>query len=198
MKTNNRTSTSHPPVKLNNAEDYKPKIILALILIALVVISRVVMPYPANFAPIAAVAIFSGAILPRNWALTLPLLAMIISDFFIGMHSLVFFTWGSFMLIALLANRYMKKINPLTVVGASLGASVLFFVVSNFGVWVEGRLYPLTMSGLIQSYYYALPFFRNTLLGDMTFTVSIFSLYAVAYKLAFMRTKAIKPRQIDV
>ncbi len=179
--------------KLDKAEDYKPKIILALILIALVVIGRVAMPYPANFAPVAAVAIFSGAILPRNWALTLPLLAMIISDLFIGMHSLVFFTWGSFILIALLANRFMKKINPLTVVGAGLGASVLFFVVTNFGVWMEGRLYPLTMSGLIQSYYYALPFFRNTLLGDMTFTVSIFSLYAAAYKLAFMRTKAAKP-----
>ena len=157
----------------------KTGLAIVLILIVFAVVSRV-MPHPANFAPIAAIAIFGGAILPRKLALLLPLGAMIISDLFIGLHPLILFTWGSFAMIALLSSYKFKKINALNVLGASMGASVLFFLVTNFGVWIEGRLYSLTWEGLTTSYYNALPFFRNTLLGDLVFTAALFGLYAFA------------------
>jgi hypothetical protein len=155
----------------------KTGIMVALILIAIAIFSRLI-PHPANFAPIAAVAIFGGAVLPRKLALSLPLVAMILSDFVIGLHPLIFFTWGSFALIALISSYKFKNITLYNVVGGSIGASVLFYLVTNFAVWTEGRLYQLTFSGLMQCYYNALPFFRNTLLGDMVFTSSLFGLYA--------------------
>ena len=170
--------------KLTQPSDLTIRIVLATTLILLAVLSRMV-PHPANFAPIAAIAIFGGAILPRKWALSLPLIAMIASDLIIGLHPLIFFTWGSFAIIALTSHTFIKKIEPLTIVTASLSASVFFYLITNFGVWIEGRLYPLTLSGLGQSYYNAIPFFRNTVLGDLVFSVILFGAYAVVYTYAF-------------
>ncbi|MBW3568603.1 hypothetical protein KY385_00535 [Candidatus Parcubacteria bacterium] len=161
--------------------DLKIKIVLAICLIIFAIIFRL-FPHPANFAPIAAVAIFAGAILPMRWALTLPLAAIIASDLIIGMHSLILFTWGSFLAIAWLCSRYLKNIKAVNIGFASLGASTLFYLVSNFGVWLEGRLYPPTLEGLISCYYNALPFFRNTLLGDLAYSALIFGAYYLACK----------------
>jgi hypothetical protein len=163
------------------------KACLAFALIAFAVMNRL-LPHPANFAPIAAVALFGGAILPRKWAVFLPLAAMIISDLFIGLHPLILFTWGSFALIAWLSSKFLKNINPLSVGIASIGGSLLFFLVSNFGVWVEGRLYALTFEGLVSCCYNALPFFRNTLLGDLFYSTVLFGSYAFVYRIALHRT----------
>lgn len=162
------------------------KLSIVVLLIVFAVYSRL-QPHPANFAPIAALALFGGAILPRKWALILPLGAMVISDLIIGLHPLIFFTWGSFMLIAFMSNKYMKRINPLTVGVASLSASIFFFIVSNFGVWLEGRLYSYTIEGLISCYYNAVPFFRNTLLGDFFYSTVLFGAYAIALKFALFK-----------
>jgi hypothetical protein len=163
--------------KLNNSKDFVQVLIVGA-LITFAIISRM-MPHPANFAPIAAVAIFGGAILPRKLALTLPLLVMVISDLVIGLHPLIIFTWGSFIAIALLSSVYLKKITPKAIVGGSIVASILFYLVTNFGVWIEGRLYVRTFSGLMESYFNALPFFRNTLLGDLIYTGMLFGAYAL-------------------
>lgn len=178
--------------KLNNPSDVTFRILLVSALIAFAIFGRL-MPHPPNIAPIAAVAIFGGALLPRKWALSLPLLCMVVSDLFIGLHPLILYTWGSFAAIALISNSYMKKISPSIVAGASIGASILFYVVSNFGVWLEGKLYPLTFDGLVDCYVKALPFFRNTILGDLVFTAMIFGLYVVVYKLAYPSLSPFKP-----
>ena len=180
-------------MKLQKLEsNNKLGLFIALTLIVLAVVSRV-MPHPANFAPIAAIALFGGAILPRKLALSLPLMAMVISDLIIGLHPLIMFTWGSFVVIALISSYKFKHITPLLIMGSSVGASILFYLVSNFGVWIEGRLYAPTFSGLVQCYYNALPFFRNTLLGDVVFTGALFGMYAVAYVLA---SNQLKPRYL--
>ncbi len=154
---------------------------MVFVLITFAVLSRLA-PHPANVAPMAAVALFAGALLPRRWAMTVPLAAMVVSDMFIGMHSLVAFTWGSFALIALLSSYRFKSITFGGVASGSIGASVLFYVVTNFGVWAEGRLYNRTFSGLLQCYYNALPFFRNTLLGDMVYAGLLFGTYALVVR----------------
>lgn len=160
-------------------------ILLAVGLITFAVFGRL-LPHEPNFAPVAAVAIFGGVILPRRLALSVPLLAMIISDLFIGLHSLFLLTWVSFAVIALLGNYVVKAVKPSVVVGASLGASVFFYLVSNFGVWLEGRMYSMTFSGLLDCYYQAIPFFRNTLLGDMVFTTLLFGAYALVSSLVIV------------
>lgn len=163
--------------------DLIAKLIIGGILIVLALIARVVFDLPPNFAPIAAIAIFAGALMPRMiWAVALPLGAIIISDLFIGLHSTILFTWGSFALIAMLSYRFVQADKPLAIGGMSVAGSVLFFVISNFGVWLMGTLYPMTLSGLATSYYMAIPFFRNTLMGDLVFTVALFGAYWLAVK----------------
>jgi len=167
------------------------KAVIVSCLIFFAVAYRLV-PHPANFAPIGAIAIFGGALLPRKWALLLPLGAIVLSDVFIGMHPLIGFTWGSFLLIALLSNRFFKSVSPSTVIGASFSASVLFFVITNLGVWLEGRLYPPTLEGLASSYINAVPFFRNTLLSDLVFSAILFTAYFVAYRFVLGGKGALK------
>jgi hypothetical protein len=159
--------------------DNKDRILIALGLVVFAVISRM-LPHPPNFAPIAAIALFSGAILPRRLALTLPLFAMVISDIFIGMHDLVFVTWGSFVLMALIASYGLKKVTVFKVFAYSFLGSVLFFVVTNFAVWAQSGMYAKTIAGLIDCYVLAIPFFRNTLLGDFVYSGIIFGAYYLA------------------
>lgn len=152
---------------------------IVLCFLLLGVVARVV-PHPANFAPIAAIAIFGGAKLPRKLAFTLPLVIMIVSDVMLGLHDTIMYTWGSFLLIALLSNVFLRnRENAFTVVGSGIIASVLFFIITNFGVWVQGSLYPSTVEGLIQSYVMAIPFFRNTLAGDIVYTSIFFGAFSL-------------------
>lgn len=152
------------------------RIWLAMALVMFAVMGRL-MPHPANFAPVAAVALFGGALLPRKLGLFLPLTIMVLSDLVIGLHPTIFFTWGSFLVIALAGSYFMKRVTVSSVVIASLGSSVFFYLVTNFGVWLEGRLYTQTFDGLLQCYINALPFFRNTLLGDLVFSAALFGAY---------------------
>lgn len=170
-----------------HSKDTALKLVLAITLIGFAVISRL-LPHAANIAPIAAVAIFGGAILPRKWAVALPLAAMVVSDLVIGLHPLVLLTWGSFAVIALASGRWLKNISPGSVVGASIGASLFFYLVTNFGVWLQGQLYSQNLGGLIHCYYNALPFLRNTLVGDLIYTTMLFGIYAIVYKVVLHKT----------
>ena len=101
------------------------------------------------------------------------IVTLFISDLFIGLHATIPFVYASFILIALLG-RYVKKINISTV----LLSSTLFFLVSNFGVWLLH--YPISVEGLVQCYTLALPFFLNTVLGDLVYgALLIYPFYAL-------------------
>lgn len=153
--------------------------ILAALAVASVVAMRV-LPHPPNVAPVAAVALLSGALLPRKFAFVLPLSAMVISDMIIGFHNTIAYTWGSFILIGLLARGTFKRgIHLYSVAGSSVLASLLFYLITNFGVWMQGGLYEPTLQGLIQSYANAIPFFRNTLIGDLFYSSVLFGAYAM-------------------
>lgn len=145
--------------------------LLIYLLPALGIISRF-LPHPANFTAIGAIAIFGGLYLPRRWAITLPLLAMIASDAIIGFYTwqinlTVYISFGLMGLIGLWVRRN-KKFH--TILGGTILGSALFFVLTNFAVWAFGSLYPHSYSGIMQCYFMALPFFRNSLLGDIFYT----------------------------
>lgn len=156
-------------------------VLIAVALITFVVCLRL-LPHPANFAPVAAVAIFGGAVLPRRIAIWVPLLAMMASDLIIGLHSLVLLTWGCYALTALASSYIMRR--PSLIRGGSLAisASIGFFVVTNFGVWLTSGMYAHTWAGFIRCYEMALPFFRNTILSDLIYTAAIFGVYALALR----------------
>ncbi len=152
--------------------------LLPLILIAFAVISRI-LPHPANFAPIAAIGLFSGVYLPKKYGLILPFLAMLISDYFIGFYGFtMLFVYGSYFLVGLIGIWLRGHKNALYIIGSSVVSSVIFFLITNFGVWIDPvSSYPKDFSGLIQSYIMGIPFFRGTVLGDLFFTAYLFGGY---------------------
>lgn len=159
-------------------------ILIAVGLIGLVVCLRL-LPHPANFAPVAAAAIFGGTILPRRWALTVPLAAMIASDLIIGLHGLILLTWGSYALFALASSHWLRRrISLIRGAALTVSASVFFFAVTNFGVWLTSGMYAHSWAGLNRCFVMALPFFRNTFLSDVLYTASLFAVYGLASRLS--------------
>lgn len=153
--------------------------VFVVMLITLGMITRFV-PHPGNFTAVGAVALLAGAAFPKKWGVVIPVVIMIVSDLMIGFHSLVLFTWGSMALSGFIGWKIRSSMNMRSVVGASLFASVQFFLITNWAVWLFTPLYSKDISGLFQSYVLGLPFFRNMLIGDLVYTAVLFGLYAVA------------------
>ena len=140
--------------------------LIVLSLLVLAVITRL-LPHPPNVTPIAAIALFGGCdIKDKNLAFVLPLLCMFLTDLFLGFHMIMPFVYLSFMCISYIGINSEKITN-----GTIFGSSLLFFLVTNFGVWFFG--YPNTLAGLVSCYTLALPFFVNTIIGDLVFTHSL-------------------------
>jgi len=154
------------------------KFIPAFILITLGIAARF-LPHPANFAPIGAIAIFAGLYLPRKWAIILPLTAMFFSDLFIGFYSLpiMFSVYGSLAAMGLVGLWIRKNKKLSTVLGGAILGSVIFYLITNGAVWAFGNWYAHSWAGLIQCYYLAIPFFRNSLLGDLFYTGALVGAY---------------------
>ncbi|PQV64288.1 hypothetical protein B1R32_106134 [Abditibacterium utsteinense] len=166
----------------NNSQQFA----LAALLIGFAALSRL-LPHPMNFTPMLAIAIFGGATLPRRLALAIPLAAMFLSDVALG------YGFGPMNLViysciaagTLLGWSLRQKRTTALTLGAALGGSMLFFVVTNFVVWLGPMMappfdYPHTLAGLGKCYWMALPFFRNSLAGDLAWTTGIFAVYDAA------------------
>lgn len=158
------------------------KIFLAIILIIFGVSLRL-FPHPPNFAPIAAIAIFSGAYLGnRKCYFLIPLTAMFVSDLFIGFPEfwVSLSVYSSFAFIWLIGKWYVKNKGVFNLIGASLLSSVTFFLITNFVVWAATPWYNKNIKGLSECFFMALPFFRNTILGDFFFVGIIFGAYQLS------------------
>ncbi len=158
-----------------------------LAIIVLAAVARIV-PHAPNFAPIAGLAIFTGYHFKNRLTWAIPVAAMVLSDFIIGFHSTVPYVYASFIAMSFIGS-YMKKKNASSLILTSLVSSVLFFLVTNFGVWATGSMYVKNMGGLLQSYAMGLPFFRNTVLGDLFYTFSFF--YGFDYLTVFLSKKSL-------
>lgn len=172
----------------------KKKINLRFSVIALMILlaalSRL-LPHPPNFAPIGGMALFGAAYFShRIWAFIFPIVSMWISDLvlnnvvygqyfdhFVWFYSGSVFTYAAFALIVVLGLVTLKKVKPANIIFSALGASILFFVVSNFGVWVSSGMYPHTWSGLTACYAAGIPFFHNTIMGDMLYSGVMFGAF---------------------
>ena len=146
------------------------------------VISRLLAD-PPNFAPITAIALFGGAYFyQKHFAFLIPLAALFLSDLFLGFHQLMFFTYGCFVIIICLGLWLQKRKTVSSVIVTALMSSILFFVVTNFGVWMLSGMYTYDQSGLLTCYIAALPFFQNTLAGDLVYTGILFGGFALAQR----------------
>lgn len=154
---------------------------LAFLLVTIGIFSRLISQIP-NFTPVMAIALFSGVYLNKKYAIIVPLVLMIISDLLIGLHEVVIFTWGSFILIGLIGIWLKKHKNVYMVAGTSVFSSLLFFAITNFGVWAVGQWYPRTLDGLAKCYIMGLPFLRINMLGDLFYVAVLFGIYELAKK----------------
>ncbi|HUQ84752.1 MAG TPA: DUF6580 family putative transport protein [Candidatus Limnocylindrales bacterium] len=152
-----------------------------LIIIAFAVTIRL-LPHPANVSPIAALALFGGVYLSRKYALVIPLIAMFISDLFLGFHASMPLVYLGFFLTGIIGIWLSKHKSSFSVVLATLGSSILFYILTNFNYWYATSLYPKTLNGLFQSYFNALPFFRNSLLGDLFYVGLFFGAYELGLR----------------
>ena len=144
-------------------------------LIVLAIASRL-FPHPPNFAPITGIALFSAAKLHNKWtAFLIPLVGLFFTDLILGIGWINLFVYLSFGLISLWGQRQQKMHLPVLV-----GSSLLFFFLSNLGVWI--LYYPPTWEGLATTFTLAIPFYTNTLLGDLFYTTVLFFSYSFIEK----------------
>ncbi len=176
---------------------------LALALIALAALTRL-LPHPHNFTPIGAIALFGAAYFNRQWLmLAVPFAALFLTDLFLnnviyrelyqGQFTLITSWWiyAAFALVMLAGmGWFSKKVNGVRVLGASLSASAVFFLVTNFSVWAEGSMYPKTLAGLAACYTAGIPFLGNTILGDLFFSAAMFGVYEWAKRRGGMLVNA--------
>ena len=146
------------------------------ILLALVA-SRFI-PHPPNFTSLLALSFYVPAFLGSRY-IPAVLISFVFTDLVIGFHSLTIFTWGSVLLIGIMSKYFTK--NLLTrICGSLLGANI-FFIVTNFGVWIGGS-YGYTFKGILNCYFMAIPFFTYSLISTLIFSVIIESIYKFRYK----------------
>lgn len=161
-------------------EDHKllKKLVSPITFILIGTVARLI-PHIPNFVPIGAMALFGGAYLSRKQAFILPILAMVLSDLIIGFDNIPMrlTIYGSFIAMVAVGLWLKERVNLKNVIIVSLGSSILFFVTTNFAVWFFGTMYPHTISGIINCYTLALPFFRNTIAGDLFYSGIFFGGY---------------------
>ena len=162
----------------------KKHFVIALIMV-LAAISRLI-PHPPNFAPVTAIALFSGFYVTNKLLVyALPIGIMMLSDLFLGFSSISYFVYGAFLLVSFIGTL-SKNPKIFKIVPCILLSSISFFIITNFGVWILGG-YPKTWTGLATCYTMAIPFFKNSLMGDFFYTGVMILCYLLSRK-TFLRT----------
>ncbi len=149
---------------------------LAFILIVFAVVFRL-LPHPPNLAPMGSIALVSGLFLPKKYSLLVPLTAVLVTDFVLGFYSTVGWVYGSYFIITMLAFTFRHSASLYKRLGLPLASSLIFFIITNFGVWWSTSLYAKNISGLIECYILAVPFFRNTIIGDLLYSTILFTAF---------------------
>jgi hypothetical protein len=150
-------------------------------------------PHPPNFTSLLALSFYIPAFLGLSY-LPILILSFIITDLFIGFHNAALFTWGSIIFIGLGSKFFTKTI--FTRILGSLFGAFIFFIITNFGVWTTG-VYSYNISGLIQCYLLAIPFFAYTLISTFIFSTIIETFYKIKFVKDFFVNNFIKSEKLQ-
>lgn len=154
-----------------------------LLMIVAAAVSRL-LPHPPNFTPIGALALFGGAYIDdKRLAFVVPLGALLLSDTIIGFHLLMPVVYACFAFMVWIGFTLRKGFGIGRLAVRVLASSLLFFTVTNAAVWAFGNMYPHTPAGLITCYVAAIPFFHNTMLGDIAYAAILFGSFALAERM---------------
>lgn len=158
------------------------KQILRIVVLFVIGVSGRLLPHPPNFTPLEAVSLFGGAWIRPFWlSLTIPLGIMAMSDALLGWHNLWPFTWGAMAIGTILGRFFLVTSQIFSLAGLALLQSTLFFLITNFGVWIGGS-YGYTFKGLIACYIAAIPFYHYQALGALFYSILFWMAEYVVYR----------------
>ena len=128
-------------------------------------------PHAPNFTPLGAMALLSGAFIKDlRISISIPIIAMFLSDAIIGFHSSMLYVYGAVTLIVVASHFWLTRLSLVSISLAALFSAIAFFLVTNFGAWLSHDMYAHNLSGLTQAYVAGIPFFKNTLISNVLFT----------------------------
>ena len=154
---------------------------LSTIIIVLAVFR--LLPHWPNVSPVAAMALFGGAYFAdKRLAFIVPFVALFISDLIIGLHNSMIFVYAGFALTVAIGLLLKGRVTITNTAFAVVAASATFFLITNFGAWLMSGIYMKSAEGLMQAYVAGIPFFQNSLLGNLGYAAVIFGGYYLLQK----------------
>ncbi len=163
-----------------NNKTLNPRFLFILTVIIAGAAFRLIPHWP-NFTPIAAMALFGGTYFNKKYlAFLIPMAALFISDMLLGFHSYMIAVYISFAIIVVFGMMLKNRVKIGSLLLASVSSSVLFFVITNFAVWIGSPFYPQNFAGLLESYTAGLPFLNNGVLGDLFYNTLFFGAFYLA------------------
>lgn len=136
-------------------------------------------PHPWNFTPLVAIGLFAGTYARSAWAAAATTLSsLVLSDLVLGFYAGFWVVYAAALVPVLAGRLAAKRQATAMIAGAGLASSLSFFLITNFGTWAGGQLYPHTLAGLAACYAAGIPFYRNQLAGDVFFVLLMFGAYA--------------------
>jgi len=168
-------------------------ILFALVLIIFAAFSRLI-PHAPNFTPVISIALFAGAYVQKKFAFLVPIAALLMSDLVIGFYSFgsMVFVYGTILLIVAMGLILEKKVTAGKILGLSLAGAILFFITTNFAVWLlPNSMYPKTLAGLVECYIMAIPFFGNMVMSTLVYSAVMFGAYEMVERFVF-KPKAVQ------
>ena len=171
---------------MNNAN---LKFYSAIILIIILAFSRLI-PHPPNFTPILGMAVFAGAVFDKKvYSFLILLLAMILSDLFLGFHSSMFAIYFAICLNVVIGIYFINTIYYSKIFISLVSGSLVFFIITNFTVWFFSGMYPYSLEGLLACYTMGLPFLQNTIISSVLYGVGAFFIFELSNKYLLFRPK---------
>lgn len=152
------------------------------------------LPHWPNVSPVAAMALFGGAyFVDKRVAFIVPFIALFLSDLFLGLHNTMIFVYAGFAITVAIGSALKNRVTMTNTLFAAVAASVVFFLLTNFGSWLMSGIYAKSASGLMQAYAAGIPFFQNSLLGNLVYAAIIFGGYSLLQKnVTGLRMSALK------
>lgn len=168
-----------------NGKIFTPRFVVVISTIFIAAFWRLI-PHMPNFTPVAAIALFAGAYVQRkSLAFLIPMLALLISDVFLGFHDTMWAVYLSFAITVSLGMVIRNRKSIVNIALVAVSSSILFFIITNFAAWLSGMMpYPMNFQGLMLCYEAAIPFFRNEIAGTLLYSTVLFgSFYFVEKRL---------------
>ena len=151
-----------------------------ILLFVFLILSRLITDIP-NFTPTIALVVFAGYFIPNKYlSILVVLLSQLASDIYLGLYGSMIFVYLAYVSIVLVSPIIIKKMSMKSVLSASIVAPILFFIISKFGVWITSANYSSDLSGVLACYIAGIPFFDESLVSSILFSLTIFAIYKIA------------------